>query len=141
MTTEESNKIIALFDGAIINRTDKEFHFYEHLIPFNDLRGHYAGKCHGLICAVKDIGSDKYFLEVNSLKYHSSWDWLMPVWVKFRTLNYDYSNGVKRDDLKKQHEDFRELILGALEIGSITMTFKYISEAIQWYNSQSKTIL
>jgi len=58
------------------------------------------------------------FHPLQKLLYHSSWDWLMPVWKKFRETNYDYPNGIKRDDLKNEHEHFRELIIGSLEICS-----------------------
>lgn len=34
----------------------------------------------------KYSGKEEIRLHVSELQYHSSWDWLMPAWVKFRNL-------------------------------------------------------
>lgn len=121
----EGNKLIAEFEGraTVINECE------------------YCGKDVTVkpICSGDEKGNKTSHAaggRIVELKYHSSWNWLMPVWKKFREINYDYPNGIKRDDLKNEHEHFRELIIGSLEICSIKMAFRYIVYAIKWYNQQ-----
>lgn len=89
-----------------------------------------------MVDCIKYKGS--YYPDCNLPKFDEDWNLFMPVWVKFRELNYDYPNGIRRDDLKIKHEHYRELILGALEIGSIKMAHRYLTEAITWYNGKMK---
>lgn len=91
-----------------------------------------CGRCSG-DCGLYKFGSGIYY-SPDKMEYRSDWNWIMPVWKKFREINYDYPNGIKRDDLKNEHEHFRELIIGSLEICSIKMAFRYIVDAIKWHN-------
>lgn len=83
--------------------------------------------------------SDCYVFEQNShigfsnrhLKYDTSWDWLMPVWNKFRKLSFsgeyisaDYS----------RHRYFTFIISSKITNCDIEAAFKELVEAIKWYN-------
>ena len=73
----EGNKLIAEFMGGQ--------YVDEHLIEFENFY------------SIKDIGGEfeytNCFDSDNELKYHSSWDWLMPVTEKIESLNYDVQIG------------------------------------------------
>lgn len=69
---------------------------------------------------------------VETMKYHYSWDWLMPVCKKFDTLNLD----------KLDHEAYTaysDAIDNAVTLYEIELVFEILVEAIQWYNSQNKS--
>jgi len=71
-----------------------------------------------------------YHSDYNSqLKYHSSWDWLMNVWHKFRDLKF------KDDKLIMQHSDWKSPIDNAICYQSIDSAHVLLYRAIQWYNS------
>lgn len=77
---------------------------------------------------------DKYWTPVAKLKYHTSWDWLHPVWVKFR-------------DLKFTEETSMKLHLNYVARLSQNMVYDTIAEfhyrlyiAITWYNQQKQSI-
>lgn len=61
------------------------------------------------------------------LYYHTSWDWLMPVWIKFSRL------GIKENKFTEWYEH-KEKISVAILIGSIQVAHKYLSNGIKWYN-------
>ena len=82
--------------------------------------------------------SDDYFknaLEDNfgdilECEYHSSYEWLMPVWKKFRDLD------IKEDGYNKlAHMVHCGKIRIALCDETIKETFELLSEAIEWYNT------
>lgn len=108
----EGNKIIAEFmgcsvDNGIAKRTTKYYDF--------------PGQC-GLTCDVSD------------LKYHSSWDWLMPVVKKF-----DYLAENKIIDFSEYYEYWCDKIDDAVtRTYNIEPVFKVTVEAIEWYNTQTK---
>lgn len=61
------------------------------------------------------------------LKYHSSWEWIMPACKKFHELNlegYEY----------EQHCESIDIAVTSYEI---ERAFKKLSEAITWYNTSS----
>ena len=91
----ENNKLIA------------EFMMFEtvgdlHLIPFDN------------------TDNDTYLPE--HMKFHSSWDWLMPVISK-----------ITRDESLIENE-YRESIMDTVPYGSIEDTHKTVVEFIKWYN-------
>lgn len=68
------------------------------------------------------------------LKYHTSWDWLMPVIEKFDSAPYkqEFHIGISAH---------RECIDANLILYDIDKTFEALVDAIKWYNtfnSQSK---
>lgn len=74
---------------------------------------------------------------VSEMKFHSSWDWLMPVWKKMATIMYD-----TRDTLNK--EEYLEAntltvkILKTFQKVDIDSAFLFIVESVQWYNKTIK---
>jgi hypothetical protein len=68
---------------------------------------------------------------VSVLKYHESWDELMPTWDKFHKwyLEYTKTNTPPRK--------FRSMMIDAIGNCNMRMAFNILVEAIQWYNSQN----
>ena len=83
--------------------------------------------------------SDKHLLLENELKYHSSWDWLMPVVLKINTMdNFDYS--VKIFTMDCQIENSKGEIIVRCECKYnpdelINSVWEAVVEFIKWYNS------
>lgn len=66
------------------------------------------------------------------MKYHTSWDWLMPVWEKFRDMEFDTSEHIFR------HRKYKDCIDKELSYGTIECAHLVIYKAIQWYNESKK---
>jgi len=69
------------------------------------------------------------FISVEDIQYHSSWDWIMPVWIKFRGLalkNGDYEQWVHSLSwyLYSSDSPFR--------------LFDRLVYAIKWYNQNKQ---
>lgn len=62
---------------------------------------------------------------VDELKYHTSWDWLMPVWVKFSDLQLE-DNSI----FMAHRYSISQIIL----FMTIEEVFTAIANAIKWYN-------
>jgi hypothetical protein len=73
----------------------------------------------------------------DELKYHSSWDWLMPVWGKLGKEMYKIRRQISGEDYKKAEVLTIHILTSFREV-DITSAFNWILEAIQWYNNQSK---
>lgn len=70
-----------------------------------------------------------YLINLNDLKFHSSWDWLIPVIDKIYSMNEyikykDYMNNIICD--------------GGIDINTkfIQITFSDVVEFIKWYNNK-----
>jgi len=96
MKTTEGNKLIAEFMGNEKVLSDKTLY------------------------NIKEQGSLVY--DLNELKYHSSWDWLMPVVTKCLDI---YHIEQMNDDLNFKFYD---------SIGDIKKTYKAVVEFIKFYN-------
>lgn len=68
-----------------------------------------------------------------SLRYHCSWDWLYPVWVKFRDLKFSEETAMKL------HLNYVARLAQDIAYGAIDKFHHNISIAIQWYNQQKQT--
>lgn len=68
-------------------------------------------------------------------KYHSSWDWLMPVLDKIDSIPNEVCNQYFWNDDDNQHNDFR-----IFRVQNITELFSQIANLISWYNQQSKQL-
>lgn len=80
----ESNKLIAEFMGGILSSVP-------NLINLPQTIGESR-----ILCVKGSEGLPNGTYEVKriiDLKYHSSWDWLMPVVEKIERLNYDFQIG------------------------------------------------
>lgn len=78
-------------------------------------------------------------VEMHSLKFHSSWDWLMPVVEKIESLNFTTSIY----HLPKTLNTVKILSGGADVVGvngetKIEAIYKTVVEFIKWYNSCQK---
>lgn len=71
-------------------------------------------------------GTITYFDEMD---YKNSWDWLMPVWYKFRDLKFESAT-----DMRKHRSFCSEIAMGILSDG-ISEAFKELVKGITWYNS------
>ncbi len=97
--TEDGNKVLAEFMG-------------QHVTP-NALR--------------RNVVMGKSFYECE-LQYHSSWDWLLPVWIKFRDLKVDDFDYI---DHSYCVDHLKDLLFRS---DSPSDFFPHLVEAIKWYN-------
>lgn len=68
-----------------------------------------------------------------SFQYHTSWDWIMPVWVKFRDLDF-----VEDSESDHKHMDWINSLQWYLFSSDEPKRFaERLAYAIKWYNSQS----
>lgn len=109
MEASEMKRVIAIFDG---------FEFVNDA-PEDYPKGYYTHK---------ELG----FLTIEEMGYDCSYQWLMPVWVKFRDLKFE--------DFKYQieHSERKDIIGLAILYGEINIAFERLSEAITWYNQLNK---
>lgn len=81
---------------------------------------------------IEVIDSEAYIPEwwrAEELKYDSDWNWLMPVWLKFRDLDiYDPLT------FKLKWKISQEII----KTNSPLEVFKQLVKAVKWYNSIKK---
>ncbi len=68
---------------------------------------------------------------VEKLRYHKSYDWLHPVWVKFRDLDIWKLQSYQKLDFWNLYQR----IAYALLYKTVLDAFKILVEAIEWYNS------
>lgn len=107
----EGNKLIAEFMG---------------LKPVETFGRYSISKDH---CTCREDTAEQAMKGFASIaKYHSDWNWLMPVWEKIVDL---------RDGFCVPHGKFLvKSIYQSLYIVNIERTWKEIIEFIQWYNNQ-----
>jgi hypothetical protein len=114
----EGNKIIAEFAGAEWKKDD-----------YDDY-----GFCYHNENAIKPKGCIWGYTP-DALKYHSSYDWLMPVWAKFRFL--DITNMVAGSQAKianEQHNELIDVVGKFVAFRPIEDVFVKMVEAIKWFN-------
>ena len=76
------------------------------------------------------LANKRWFLP-EELKYHSSWDWLMPAWIEFRKL----WNGEENE-----HGKWITSLQYYLAYSDEPIRFfERLVYAIQWYNQQTQT--
>lgn len=99
----EGNKLIAesLFGNCVINQKD----IYPYSVYGNEWR-------------------------LEGLKYHSSWDWLIPVWAKlWEITDVPFEKSLQWNEIKGSK------CARAILYGTVAEAQKEIAEAIKWYNS------
>jgi hypothetical protein len=111
MTTEEGDIIIAEFDG---------FKFY------NDDPQVYPN---GYFYSDEKLEDD--FYEIEDFEYHSSWDLLMPVVKKIKSIHTNPC-------LLKEAQLNGKINFALIEI-NINKTWLAVIEFIQWYNQTKKS--
>jgi hypothetical protein len=63
------------------------------------------------------------------LQYHSSWDWLMPVWFKIQTIGADMGYSFKK---------FHEAFYAGIDHQSIEKCHKAVYQFLTWLNQQKQ---
>jgi len=119
MTIQESNKLIAEFDGLKFVNDDPES--YPNGYMFS-----------------KDTGA----LTFEDLQYNESWDWLMPVIEKIENLKnkegaYAFSVRIGRDYCVIAYNDFTgyEIAVKSAHNNKIQSVYECIVEFIKWHNN------
>ncbi len=74
----------------------------------------------------------KHAYDYGNLKYHSSWDWLIPVWEKL------WYNCIVPMNLEKEWANIRgNRLARAILYGTIQEAHKEAFDAITWYNKHT----
>lgn len=121
----EGNKLIALFMGAKISPRNKK-----HILLTEDE-------------IVYHLEAER---EMFALKYHSSWDWIMPVWIKIMTWGVaeygvywtqEITESIVKIQVAKSDKPKCAWIVSrnGLEIREV---YEVILQFITWHNSQQK---
>lgn len=105
---EENNCMIAKFEGAIFKTN----------LPYTYTK---SGWFNSRANASKDI------VQWYDFKYHTSWDWLMPVISKIDKLMLD-------QPIDSPFEVNAEEIFTSLREVNIKLTFNKVCQFIEWYN-------
>jgi hypothetical protein len=129
--TIEGNKLIAVFDGMIIGK----------------VRGWMSGQNNELCYRKDETGEITQVVRFEHLKYHTSWDWLMPVVEKIEKICRE--NGGPLSNHSKEQEHLENQLDNPLHWKSwsyhnITLTtniedvWEQSVSFIQWYNTQKQ---
>jgi hypothetical protein len=73
----------------------------------------------------------KFHFEILDAEYHTSWDWLMPVYIKFKNAELTFNQ-------KHYHKQIMAPVQAALISGIIENLFIELIAGITWYNQQNK---
>lgn len=117
MNHEEENKLIA---------------------EFMELKRYWDGR-YGWIYPNPVQGERGSVLGDKGLKYHSSWEWLMPVIEKIEKANYGFK--MCRKVVEIYFDDSKEVILTVKENSRLNSLHKAVVEFIKWYNQQTNNFL
>lgn len=113
---EEWNKIIGIFDG-----------WYQKDLPKNGDINWFHPKYSTKITDTLSIPS-----KPSNFKYHSSWDWLMPVAKKINNLS-------PIEGKFKEMEEWWDLIDNSVTQNyEIAEAYPFIVQFLQWYNNQKQ---
>ncbi len=121
----EGNKLIAEFMGAECLSPKTKFSYFDFGNDWSENEGIFQQKIH-----------------IRMLKYHSSWDWLMPVVEKVRDKNCIVSIWFNRqlntnNTTIANFEDGWKKDINISGVG-IESTYKSVIEFIKWHNNQKK---
>lgn len=118
---EEGNRLIAEFMGAGIE-------------PYPD--GHFPGETGYRFKEKMPLdapdSTEGWWWNVNGLKFHSSWDWLMPAWVKFRDMKVPVES---EEQYYQGYSQQLHRVSAAITHLLIKDAHEKLVEAIQWYNN------
>ena len=108
----EGNKLIAEFMGGWYETKDQPNPYWEN------------------------IWSEKIYPDTKDLKYHKSFDWLMPVVEKIESLGYEVKIGrisCQVHEILKQNSPISSLVCGNIS-KKIDLVYDVCVNFIQWYN-------
>ena len=79
-------------------------------------------------------------MDLDDLKFHSSWDWIMPAWRRLylKLSESPYSFEIRIDE-KPALEYWYTEMEQPLTKGLIDLAFKKLVEAIKWYNNNKQS--
>jgi hypothetical protein len=69
-----------------------------------------------------------------ALRYDHSWDYIMPLWHKFRDLDFESV------DLDDQHKTLVDMVADAILNKSVNEAFLILVSGVKWYNKQKEEI-
>ena len=135
MKTTENNKLIAEFMGVTL----KDNKFY---IDFDK----HKENLHHSICVFEGVANSPiYELEERKLKFHCSWDWLMPVVEKIEDIDEEDDDNTKRFNviieqcvcsiIENHTSEGFPIQDGDTKIEAV---YKAVVEFIKWYNNEHK---
>ena len=111
MNTTENNKIIAEFMGYIDNGCSEEGFLINPITNFDE--------------------------EINDLKYHLDWNWLMEVVEKIENLGYNFQITSKDATVLQNHGAIYQTLIYRIDgTNKIQATYKACLAFIKWYNEQ-----
>lgn len=109
--------------STVNNKSEKEVIESNKLIA--EFMGRHVSMLHGDLCYADWDG-------MHSVKYHTSWDWLMPV-VKKINDTWDYLDDSFEDD-EPNPEYILQVLHSSVSYVDIDTAFKSVLNFIQWYN-------
>lgn len=115
MNTTENNKLIAEFMGYAL------YEGYSYIVPHYDSYVGVDGNMH-----------ETPIHHIHSLKFHTSWDWLMPVVHKI-VADYEFNEQEELSD-----NEYRESLMDIVPFGIISDVYESVVEFIKWYNENKK---
>lgn len=106
----DGNKLIAEFDGGIYDPVYEQFMF--------------------------EKDGERNWVKPDDLQYHTSWDWVMPVWGKCKEIGlWMMLNGYDKLWLEKAKE-IENAIINELDCAKAATK---LSQLIEWYNETKST--
>lgn len=125
---EEGNRLIAEFGG-----------WNKITTPLKEIL--YTYNFGGELCELLEKESRKYFPKSmkyyycisENLKYHTSWDWLMPCWIKF----VEWYHEVGRKGIYHPSRKLRSEFADASAKGDLKECWNILITGILWYNSKT----
>lgn len=112
----EGNKLIAEFMGGKFKHTYAPEYVTFNPVTFGNMQGGYG-------CMVEE------------LKFHYSWDWLMPVVEKIETGNYGFK--MCRKVVEVYFDNSKEVILKTKEKCRMDSLWLAVVRFIQFYNTKT----
>ena len=116
MNTTENNKLIAEFMGGLWNEPAQKYGIGNAQYVDNG--------------TFKNVVKAKYHYSLNELLYHSSWDWLMEVVKKIKSIETAKIIGIT------YYDDWEVVINEALISTNIDKIYNICISFIEWYNKQ-----
>ena len=123
----ENNKLIAEFMGGIISSVP-------NLINLPQTIGQSSILC---VKGSEGLPSGTYNVErINDLKYHSSWDWLMPIVEKIESLGYEFIIAESRCNINHNTDHSVEELFHIETVGSkLDTTYQAVIQFIKNYKN------
>lgn len=112
ITVEQGNKLIAVFDG------------WGHIeTPKNKGKGYW-----------NNTKKSYAHWDLSAMKYHSSWDWLLPAWSKLYNI-FIQIDRTKHERMRNDAMNFVDRMSLRINQNNSMAAFVIMLEAIQFYNS------